>query len=236
MPPVQETGGRVDVWRADLAAVGDELEDLLCAEELARAARIVRERERVLWARARGVLRALLGRYLDRDPRTLEFVLGPHGKPALLPGGWEPGPDAAVARAAGAARPDLRFNLSHSGTLALYAVSVGREVGVDIECARERYTADFLRAWVAREAAVKCRGSGLAVPLEGSLLQDDLWSTELDVGRQASAAVCVEGGRCALAVRDYTPPVRSVASALAAKAPPGKPHRALPPSLPPSQM
>jgi phosphopantetheinyl transferase len=211
-----------------LAAVGDELEDLLCAEELARAARIVRERERVLWARARGVLRALLGRYLGRDPRTLEFVLGPHGKPALLPGGLEPGPDAAAAGAARAAGPDLRFNLSHSGTLALYAVTVGREVGVDIECARERYTAEFLRAWVAREAAVKCRGSGLAVPREGSLLQDDLWSTELDVGRQASAVVAVEGGRCALAVRDYAPPVRDISSALAAKAPPGKPHSALP--------
>src|ERR1035441_3787519 len=240
MPPVRGTEGRVDVWRADLAAVGDELEDLLCAEELARAARIVRERERVLWARARGVLRALLGRYLGRDLRTLEFVLGPHGKPALLRGGWEPGPDAA---AAGAAGPDLRFNLSHSGTLALYAVTAGREVGVDIECARERYTAGFLRAWVAREAAVKCRGSGLAVPLEGSLLQDDLWSTQLDVGRQASAAVSVEGGRCALAFRDYAPPARDASSALAAKAPPGKPHSALPPphsalppSLPPSQM
>ena len=175
----------------------------------------VPDRRRLRWTRSRGILRTLLGRYLDCDPRTLRFVPGPHGKPALHreEGGWT---------------TDLRFNLSHSGTLALYAVTVGREVGVDIECARERYTAEFLRAWVAREAAVKCRGSGLAVPREGSLLQDDLWSTELDVGRQASAVVAVEGGRCALAVRDYAPPVRDISSALAAKAPPGKPHSALP--------
>src|SRR5271155_675177 len=77
------TAGVVDVWRADLTAVEGDLEDLLCAEELARAAQIVHPRDRVLWARSRGALRVLLARYLDRDPRTLRFVLGPHGKPAL---------------------------------------------------------------------------------------------------------------------------------------------------------
>ena len=98
-------------------------------------------------------------------------------------------------RAAPAA--DLRFNLSHSGTLALYAVTVGREVGVDIECARERYTAEFLRGWVAREATVKCRGTGLATPSRG-LSQADLWTAELDVGPLGAAAVAVEGERCEL--------------------------------------
>ena len=81
--PVRATEGSVDIWRADLAAIGDRPEQLLCDEELARAVRIVPARKRALWARSRGVLRALLGRYLDRDPRTLRFALGPHGKPAL---------------------------------------------------------------------------------------------------------------------------------------------------------
>jgi phosphopantetheinyl transferase len=179
--------GSIHVWRADLIAVGDELEDLLCADELARAARIVPERNRVLWARSRGVLRALLARYLDRDPRELRFVLGPHGKPALYGGAGS--------------KTDLRFNLSHSGGLALVAVTAGREVGVDIECARERYTAEFLRAWVAREAAVKCLGTGLALtqvapdtdPTAG------LWSAELPIDPGATAAIAVEGGeKCEL--------------------------------------
>lgn len=178
--------GIVHVWRADLVAVGDTLEDLLCADELARAARIVPERNRVLWARSRGVLRALLARYLDRDPLELRFVLGPHGKPALSP----EGPAPAM---------DLRFNLSHSGGLALVAVSAGREVGVDIESARERYTAEFLRAWVAHEAAVKCHGGGLTTP-RGDSPATDLWIAELDAGPQAAAAVAVavDGGRCEL--------------------------------------
>jgi phosphopantetheinyl transferase len=190
---VRARAGAIDVWWADLTAVGGELEQLLCAEERERAAQIVRERDRVLWARSRGVLRALLGRYLDRDPRTLEFVLGAHGKPALRqragltaegPGGMGP---------AG----DLRFNMSHSGTLALYSITAGYEVGIDIERARQRYTPEFLRAWVAREAAGKCRGTGLATS-GAAPSQDELWTAELDVGPDAAGAVAVEDGSCEL--------------------------------------
>src|SRR5271168_3240092 len=123
--PVRATDGVIHVWRADLTTIEDDLEDLLCAEELARASRILPERKRILWARSRGVLRALLGRYLDRDPRTLRFVVGPHGKPGLLRDDTE-------------SVEDLRFNLSHSGSLALYAVTVGRAVGIDVEVPRRR--------------------------------------------------------------------------------------------------
>jgi 4'-phosphopantetheinyl transferase len=121
----------VDVWRADLTAIGDQPEQLLCKEELARAAQIVHQRDRVLWARSRGVLRALLARYLGSDPRELSFELGPHGKPALLSKGptrpTRPGPGI-----------DLSFNLSHSGEVALYAVSAKRAVGIDVELAHRR--------------------------------------------------------------------------------------------------
>jgi 4'-phosphopantetheinyl transferase len=199
-PPAAHTrAGTIDVWLADLTAVEEELEELLCAEERERAARIVRERDRILWARSRGVLRALLGRYLDRDPRTLDFTLGAHGKPALPHEETGPEPSAAA---------DPRFNLSHSGTLALYAITAGSEVGVDIERARERYTPEFLRAWVAREAAGKCqgtglgRGTGLATPAQATPPQgssaEDLWTAELDVGPGAAGAVAVEGGPCEL--------------------------------------
>jgi phosphopantetheinyl transferase len=179
---VRATDGIVHVWRADLAAAGDGLEDLLCADELARAAQIVSQHRRVSWARSRGLLRALLGRYLDRDPRTFDFVLGPHGKPSLYGG------TTCVT--------DLRFNLSHSGRFALVAVTAGRDVGVDIECANERHTVEFLRAWVAREATVKCRGTGLAGA--GGSSKDGLWMSELDVGPDAIATVAVEGEPCDL--------------------------------------
>ena len=186
--------GAIDVWWADLTAVEDELEQLLCAEERERAARIVQARDRVLWSRSRGVLRALLGRYLDRDPHTLEFALGAHGKPALRERA------RLIAEGPGG---DLRFNMSHSGTLALYAITAGREVGVDIERARERYTPEFLHAWVAREAAGKCRGTGLRrgsglATSQAAPSQDELWTAELDVGPDAAGAVAVEGEPCEL--------------------------------------
>ncbi|MGH2903104.1 MAG: 4'-phosphopantetheinyl transferase family protein [Solirubrobacteraceae bacterium] len=210
--------GAVDVWRADLTAIEPGLEDLLRADERARAAGILNARNRTLWARSRGLLRALLGRYLEGDPRELRFVLGPHGKPAPAPGGG------------------LRFNLSHSGGLALVAVSTGREVGVDLEHARERYTPEFLRAWVAREAAVKCRGTGLAISQAPSL-EADPWTTELDVGPGSYAAVAVEHGPCELHSWDWpvqrreAPPVSVASAASARKAAPGPPG-ALPPSPP----
>jgi phosphopantetheinyl transferase len=180
--------GIVHVWHADLAVAGDGLENLLCAQELARAARIVPDRRRVRWARSRAILRALLGRYLDCDPRTLRFVPGPHGKPALH-------------REEGRWGTDLRFNLSHSGEILLLAVTATREVGVDIERARPRYTAEFLRAWTLREAAVKCLGTGLACAPANPAA--NLWSTELPVGPLATAALAAEGGRPELAFREW---------------------------------
>jgi 4'-phosphopantetheinyl transferase len=211
--PVRATEGSVHIWRADLTAIGDRPIQLLCEGERARAARIVSARKRVLWARSRGVLRALLGRYLDRDPLDLCFALGPHGKPTLLSEGpTRPGPTE-----------DLHFNLSHSGGLALYAVTAGRAVGIDVEAPRRqidelaiaervlgseqaRRMADlnsrararpFLRAWVAHEAVVKCLGLGLATPLEDSP-PADLWTAPIDVGPRAVAAVAVAGGECEL--------------------------------------
>jgi 4'-phosphopantetheinyl transferase len=184
---MRATAGSVHIWRADLTAIEDGLEDLLCADERARAARIVPARKRLLWARSRGLLRALLGRYLERDPHELRFTLGPHGKPALAREGTDAG-------------EDLRFNLSHSSGLALVAVTTEHELGVDLEHARERHTAEFLRTWVAREAAVKCRGLGLGIALA---TPGDPWTAELDIGPDGYAAVAVESGPCELHLWDW---------------------------------
>jgi 4'-phosphopantetheinyl transferase len=208
------TPGVLDVWRADLSRVaGDALWDLLCERERERAERIVDARRRALWVRSRGALRALLARYLDRDPRALRFALGPHGKPRLQ--------DREAGRGVRGEGSDLRFNLSHSGELMLVAVTAGREVGVDVERARERYTAEFLRAWTLREAAAKRLGAGLgagadlgAAPLvdgapaatrgAGEHALDAMWTTELDVGPRAFAAVALAGaGACELRLRDW---------------------------------
>src|SRR4051812_15630768 len=116
----------VGVWRADLAqaAARGEAERLLVPSERERAARFAAAADGRRWAAARGILRALLGALTDADPHALRFAEGPHGKPALAVG-----PRGAPAL-------DVRFNLSHSGDVALYAVALGREVGVDLELPR----------------------------------------------------------------------------------------------------
>jgi 4'-phosphopantetheinyl transferase len=162
-------GGAVHVWRADLEAVADDVGELLCEQERERAARLLREQDRRRFTRARGLLRTLLGRYMQTDPRALRFEDGPHGKPALLES------------------DSPSFNVSHSEHLALYAFSAAGAVGVDVEVAAGRRnevalaarvfgpqeasrlegldpatrTAEFLRAWVRHEAALKCRGTGI---------------------------------------------------------------------------
>jgi len=191
--------GAVHVWRADLAAVAEDLGELLCEEERARAHRIVNERDAELWRRSRGLLRELLGRYLQREPRSLRFTAGEHGKPAL------------------ACSPALSFNVSHSGPLALYAFSEAGAVGVDVEVGRhtidevaiaaralgaaeaQRLRAldpasrrrEFLRAWACHEAELKCLGVGIGGAGDSDAGRE-LWIAQLDVGPDAAAAVAVE--------------------------------------------
>jgi 4'-phosphopantetheinyl transferase len=94
--------------------------------ERERAERIVSARRRELWSRSRGALRNLLARYLRVDPGSIVLAAGKHGKPLLH----------ASHRQAPA------FNLSHSASLALFALVAEGEVGVDLEVARAAHERD----------------------------------------------------------------------------------------------
>jgi 4'-phosphopantetheinyl transferase len=196
----------VDVWSVDLAAAarGDG-RTLLSDDERERAARFARPEDGERWVAARGILRALLGAYADADPRALRFEAGLHGKPRL------------------AGEDRLHFNLSHSGDVALYALALEREVGVDVELPRravdhvaiarrilgdgeaERLQAldpparerEFLRAWVRWEAALKCRGTGIG-GAEQPQAGHEPWIRELELGAPGAAAVAVAGGPVAV--------------------------------------
>jgi 4'-phosphopantetheinyl transferase len=206
--------GAVHLWRAELAAVSDDLIEVLSPDERARAERFLKARDGRLWARAHGVLRVLIGRYLDADPGGLRFAAGEHGKPALIDDVVvEPaGAEAAVARAR-----TLSFNLSHSGQLAVYAFSKAGAVGVDVEVARRALDVgaiarrvfgaaearrlelldpatreqEFLRAWTRREAQLKCRGTGIG-GRAANRGERTLWTCELDIAERGGAAIAVE--------------------------------------------
>lgn len=164
---------------ADALEPGPELA-ILSEDEHARAARFVRARERRRFARCRAALRQILGELLDQPPGSLRFRARAAGKPELDPAA-SAGPEAARLIS-------LRFNVSHSADLAVIAVAVGREVGVDVERMKavgesERIVASFftpdenaafaaipeserpvafLRGWTRKEAVLKAFGSGIA--------------------------------------------------------------------------
>jgi 4'-phosphopantetheinyl transferase len=218
--------GVVDVWRANLASVGPGAMRLLSPAERKRAAGIAVEARRELWMRGRGVLRALLGSYVERPGDVLELIAGARGKLALAP--------APDGRAPGSP-PAVSFNLSHSGTWALYAFTSEAPVGIDLEVARRRKIdvaalamrvfgpqevrrlqalpsssareTEFLRLWVAHEAKLKCLGLALIGTAEATPdAATQLWLAELDLGPDMAAAVAVQGGPQELRLWDYPTP------------------------------
>jgi 4'-phosphopantetheinyl transferase len=193
------TAAELHVWRAELDEEGRPGPEGLPAAERERAQRIRRPESSARWAAARWALRLVLGRYLDEDPAAIELEDGAHGKPQL------------------AAGPDrLAFNLSHSGGLALVAVTAGCEVGVDVErvapdrdlvalarreldpaaaaavaAAAEPERAElFFAAWTRHEARLKCLGVGLGGPRSERAVA----ISALDPAPGYAGAVAVPGG------------------------------------------
>jgi len=169
----------VHVWRASLDQPPSQVESLfqiLSADERARAACFYFQRDREHFIVARAALRMILGRYLDAEPRLLRFRVSHYGKPSLAD---EYGDGA------------IRFNLSHSGRLALYAIARNRELGIDLELVREDLADEevarrffstlevavlrsipepiwaraFFNCWTRKEAYIKALGEGLSHPL-----------------------------------------------------------------------
>ncbi len=166
----------VHVWRAYLNGIDKRsLDGLLSADELARAEKFYFSKDRDYFIAGRGLLRRILGQYLDRPANKLCFRYNVHGKPSL---------DDSYGS-------DLRFNVSHSNDIALYAITTGREVGVDVEYIRPIATEDsiaeqffssreiaelrslpphlqqmaFYTCWTRKEAYIKATGTGLALDL-----------------------------------------------------------------------
>jgi 4'-phosphopantetheinyl transferase len=208
--------GAVHVWRADLAAVSPELGELLGEDERERAQRLLSAHGGELWRRSRGLLRTLLGRYLQLEPSSLRFITGEHGKPALLLEGNELSADQPAAVSL-----DMpAFNMSHSDGLALYAFSHAGQVGVDVEVARRPIDAvtiaarmlgpeqaqrlqaldpelrqrEFLRAWVHYEAELKCLGVGIGAGT-ATAIEPKSWVAEIELGAHSGAAAAVAAER-----------------------------------------
>jgi 4'-phosphopantetheinyl transferase len=166
------------VWEFPLTAAESrlgEFKQLLSADEQERAARFHFEKDQHKFTVARASMRAILGAYLGCSAQKLSFVYSENGKPALA--------EAASG---------IRFNLSHSGEMALLGVALDRDLGVDIELIRPDVETDnlarrffspterdsirtlpeeeripaFFRCWTCKEAFLKGQGVGLSRGLD----------------------------------------------------------------------
>jgi len=169
----------IDLVETANAAALDKLDSykaLLSKDEHERMARLVFDRDQRAFVITRAHVRTMLSRYAAVTPTDWRFVENVHGRPEILD------------RPAGT--PDLRFNISHTDGLIACAVTIGREVGVDVEHTGRHLTHDiagrffapdevadlrklprhdqervFFDYWTLKEAYIKARGFGLALPL-----------------------------------------------------------------------
>jgi 4'-phosphopantetheinyl transferase len=168
----------VHCWRASLDVPPEtsaRLFTTLTSDERNRSSRFRFERDRQRFIVAHGVLRDVLARYLRTNPRDITFAYNAFGKPDLSP--------VFGSR--------LKFNLSHSAGVALIAIAADSSVGVDLECIEAQcdyaeiaqsffsaveidyldglpshlYAEAFFNCWTKKEAYLKARGEGLAIPL-----------------------------------------------------------------------
>ncbi|HVW77575.1 MAG TPA: 4'-phosphopantetheinyl transferase superfamily protein [Alloacidobacterium sp.] len=147
---------------------------LLSKGELTRAGKLRTKQLRDRFTADHGILRILLGSYLDCDPKDIAFTTNQYGKPSV----------SSPASC-------LSFNMSHSGALTMIAICLGAEIGLDVEAVRpipewediaashfssreiasirtepwdEQQNA-FFRCWTRKEAFIKAMGMGLSIPL-----------------------------------------------------------------------
>lgn len=197
------------------SAAVESFSSSLSLDERERAARFRFERDRAHYIAGRGILRELLGAYIDSPASSLEFDYGAREKPALR------------------TKPEIRFNLAHTRDLALYAFARGRDVGADLEEIRPALAADeiasrhflprelaawrsspisvrteeFFYYWTCKEAYVKATGLGLWMPLQSfevSLNENGegrILSGEVDAGWQVLTFLAAESHPAALVYR-----------------------------------
>ncbi len=164
------------VWKVELLRPESEiasLRSLLSADEIERADRFRFDKHRNRYTVGRAILRQLVGEYLERHPKEIQFTYNEQGKPFLKE------------------ETSLAFNLSNTQDLAVVAFTSEGRVGIDVEYRRkeveelelvERFFSKaeverflkipseqqreiFFTIWTRKEAYLKALGGGLSIPL-----------------------------------------------------------------------
>lgn len=158
--------------------------NLLDTEERVRLERSRFAKDRASFLVTRVLVRTALSRYAASEPGHWVFGFNPFGRPMIVAPNVE---------------PRLHFSLSHTAGLAICAISLFPDIGVDVECLLRRPIGPemakkflsrvefdhlqsvppeerplmLLRYWTLKEAYVKARGMGLSLPLSAVMFQLD---------------------------------------------------------------
>ncbi len=172
--------GRVDIYRIPLDLSEDDIQayqQYLSIEEKQRAAKFLSASKTREFTITRSSLRQILAQTLDCDLSLITIANHPDGKPYLQ---FQPGP-ARVC-----------FSVSHSSDLAMIAVTLDRDIGIDVEklrtdidyqtlarrffstaeyeaiqdCSEQTQLQAFFATWTRKEAIVKAHGKGIALGLK----------------------------------------------------------------------
>ncbi len=152
-------------------------QDIMDKEEKEKCRRYKFEDARHACLITRALARSVLSRYTEKSPESWAFSRNTHGKPEIVT-------DRST--------PPLRFNLSHTKGLIACAVTLGHDIGIDIENTTAKSVnldvADrffspaevkklrsfpvseqknrFFDYWTLKESYVKARGKGLSFHLD----------------------------------------------------------------------
>lgn len=172
----------IAVWWVRLDDVSpDPFRPVLTPHEQERAARFYFEKDRRHYIVGRGILRTLLGHYVNQLPRQVPITYSPHHKPLLVTN-------------------DIHFNIAHSNGLALMGFCYHAPIGVDVEYHRNdvewqaimplvytpveqtwllshppaAHLTLFYTLWARKESFLKARGDGfIGNPARVTLLPDE---------------------------------------------------------------
>jgi len=163
--------GDVHVWKLVLDDSIDQGEQAtLSNSEVLKINRLRNQQHRAYAVSMRSQLRQLISRYLYINPGVIQFEKAEFGKPYII--------DSA-----------LSFNVSHSDSRALVAMTLDQEVGIDIEnwryldnleglvsrnfsnneqqqwlnIAEQQRESTFFQIWTCKEAFIKATGRGLGM-------------------------------------------------------------------------
>ena len=149
---------------------------LMNEAESVQQQRFYREVDRHRYLVTRALVRTTLSRYIQRSPDEWEFVFNEYKRPDIAPQQQE---------------IPLRFNLSHTRGMIACLVNLEQDAGVDVEditrstgvmnianysfasgeteallnADPERQKHLFFQYWTLKEAYIKAKGMGLALPL-----------------------------------------------------------------------